>query len=80
MTDGMWKLGYSSTWESRSMEASTTTCFCHNSYCLSYVRYVAILHTFQRKSAQHKGHTMFSDINSSQGSVVTRLRCGGTFN
>jgi len=34
----------------------------------------------RKQVPQHIGHAMFSDINISQGSVATPLRCGGICN
>jgi len=48
------------------------------SCCLQHVRIVASL-SFS-KTATALMNTLFSDINISQGSVVTRFRCDGIFN
>jgi len=85
VTDDVSKLGYisviqySSIWESRSMELITVTCFCHNSCCLPYIMSPASLY-FRKQCHNIIGYAMFSDINISQGSVATPLRCGGMCN
>ena len=43
-------------------------CFFTNEKCNEMLRWISLI------------HKLFSDINISQGSVATRLRCGGIFN
>jgi len=56
----------------------TATCFCHISWRLPYViSELAILYLRKQcPSVYGVEHAMFSDINISQGSVMTPLRCG----
>ena len=43
-------------------------CFLTNEKCNEMMRWISLI------------NKLFSDINISQGSVATRLRCGGIFN
>ena len=43
-------------------------CFFTNKKCNEMMRWISLI------------NKLFSDINISQGSVATRLRCGGIFN
>ena len=54
-------------------------CFCHNSYCLPYIKFID-RSPFSETVSQHARHAIFSDINILQGSVATCLRCGRIFN
>ena len=58
------------------MEPITVTCFCHNSCCLLYVMSLASLY-FRKHISAYRSRRVFN-INISQGSVSTPLKCGET--
>ena len=58
------------------MKSVIVACFCHNSCCRRIVRLLQV----QKHWCPSVQVTLFSDINISQGSVATRLRCDGIFN
>ena len=57
------------------MKPITVACFCHNSCCVAYFRSLASSYFSKTYKANY-----FSEINISQGSVATDLRCGEIFN
>jgi len=77
VTDNVSKLGYSSViFLDLGAKVSETywTCFCHNSCCLSCV--VSLASLYFRKQCHNIYGTARYNINISQGSVATPLRCG----
>ena len=64
--------------KSNSMKSAIVACFRHNSCCLSYVR--SLESSKVQKQYPLYRSCWFSDITVSQGSIATRLRCGGIFN
>jgi len=79
VTDDVLKSGYTSVseiWELRSMKPILWLAIGHNGWCMPYVISVASLYFMNQC---HIGYAMFSDINISQCSVATPLRCGGIF-
>jgi len=61
------------------MKPITVTCFCHYSCCLTYFRSLASSYFSKTVTPAYTAH-YFSEINISQGSVATDLRCGEIFN
>jgi len=58
------------------MKSVIVACFCHNSCCLSYSQVSCKF----RNIGAPVFRSLFSNINISQGTVATHLRCGGIFN
>ena len=84
VTDNVSKLGYTSVifldLGMRSMTPITVTCFRHNSNCCLPYAMSLLASLYFRKQCHNIYGPLFSDINISQGSVATPLRCGGLCN